>query len=139
MNYELTSNDAYPTEDFINSILYFSFKDRQYVSRTNLSRIAYIVTEEYYKATGKNIISEHFDFSTLTPTLKTIQTSFNRCFDFSSIEHYIRNTEGPVQTIKDPVFLNITKKVWRETKSMSLTEMNNKIISYRHASFAKAG
>lgn len=134
----MPSNDAYSTTEFINSILSFSFKDRQYVSRANLNRISYIIAEEYYNATGKNIISERFDFSTLTPSLRTIQNNFNRCFEFSSIEHYIKDNEGPAKTINDPTFLNIAKKVWKETKSMPLTEITNKVIDYRRNDMAMA-
>jgi len=131
MDYEMTSNGAYSTQDFINTILSFSFKSHQYISRDHLSRIAYVAAYEYSRITGKKIIAENFSFETLCPRLQTVNNAFCRSFDFGCIQHFIKEDERKVNFIEDPKDLAIIKKVWRETCSMSLIEFTQRISNYR--------
>lgn len=131
MDYDMTSKGAYSTIDFINTILSFSFKSRQYISRDHLNRIAYIAAYEYSRITGKKIIDENFNFETLCPKLQTVNSAFCRSFDFGCIQHFIKQDEAKVKLIEDPKDLAIIKKVWRETCSMSLIEFTQRISNYR--------
>lgn len=124
-------NEAYSTKTFINSILQLSFADKHYVSRNNLNRIAYIVAEEYYRATGSSIISEGFDTGTISPSLNSVNRFYSHCIEQNYIEHYMHEDEERVVFINDPAFQKIVKNVWRETKAMPLTLLVMKVHGYQ--------
>lgn len=133
------SNEAYSTKTFINSILQLSFAEKHYVSRENLNRIAYIVAEEYYRATGSSIISESFDFSTILPSLNSVNRFYCRSIEQNYIEHYMHEDEERLVFINDPVFQKIVKNVWRETKAMPLTLLVMKVRGYQKEHTLLAG
>lgn len=133
------SNEAYSTKTFINSILQLSFAEKHYVSRENLNRIAYIVAEEYYRATGSSIISEGFDFSTISPSLNSVNRFYCRSIEQNHIEHYMHEDEEIVVFINDPVFQKIAKNVWWETKAMPLTLLAMKVRGYQQKHALLAG
>lgn len=123
---------TYSTEEFINSILRNSFRDRVNLDRSRLNQIAYLTAQEIFNKTGQRIISRYFEVGCQGPILSKVNSYYIQIHDGRTIQEYMKNNTERTQFINEPDIEKIILQIWNKTKYMPISIMISSVPTTQH-------
>lgn len=123
---------TYTTEEFINSILENSFKEKHYVDRSQLNRIAYQTAREIFIQTGQKIIDERFEVNFHGPALRSVNSHYLQVHDNRTIQKYMESVYERPRFINDSTIEKIIVQMWNKTKYMPLSSALLSVPTINH-------